>query len=641
MTIKDIAQIAQVSVSTVSKVLNNKDENISEETRKRVLDTVQQYQYSPYKNLLSRLEVSSNTIALLVPDVTLPFFSRLIQAVEQSVRELGYSLMLVNSGGSAAEESRQLQILLHKQVDGIILYPVSGADAGASSETLALLREAKLPFVMANQVREPGISQTYFDFRQAAFSATACLTGKMHRKIGFLCSGDAPMEHFLGGCQQALFQASIPFEDRFCVQFSRQEDGLRRLARLFDMGVTAIVCMGSQSASLLYHYARRCRLSIPDQCSAILLDDSCCPGGFLPTLARVRYPYQEFAGSITQQLRDLIYKTSGVGESRAIAASIELGDSVAVPYGSRGQRSLIVGDLSMDVTLHAPDIPSINGVTVVEQKDLSVGGRAANQAICASYLGGNISLIARMGDDKEGRQIYEYLSDRRINVSGVKIDRRNATGCAYIAATDHGENAVMVHPGANDALDAAQIARHSDLFSGIRFCSCHSAVPQSALVEVFRQCAEQKVDMILKPNHFLPEAYEDQWLSGLFLLIPNEQEIGRLRPELPTLEERMWYYRRKGVRNVLVTLAERGCAYLGSESGQIKYYPTEQVEIVDTAGASDCFIAALMTCLASRPDFDYAIKYANYAATLSVTWSGNISSSDYKSALDLRFGTIY
>lgn len=90
MTIKDIARLAQVSVSTVSKVLNNKDENITEETRKRVLDVARQYQFTPYKNIRDQLSVSSHTIALIVPDVASPFFSGLITAIEQEVRALGY-----------------------------------------------------------------------------------------------------------------------------------------------------------------------------------------------------------------------------------------------------------------------------------------------------------------------------------------------------------------------------------------------------------------------------------------------------------------------------------------------------------------------------------------------------------------------
>ena len=146
--------------------------------------------------------------------------------------------------------------------------------------------------------------------------------------------------------------------------------------------------------------------------------------------------------------------------------------------------------------------------------------------------------------------------------------------------------------------------------------------------------------MILKPNNFLPAEYEAKWLDGLFLLLPIESEIAMLRPELETLEERIYAYRAKGVRNIIVTLAERGCAFLAEGCDRIRYYPTEQVEVVDATGASDCFIAALMTCLSDRADFDYAIKYANFAASLSVTRSGNIASADYKSMLDLHFGAI-
>ena len=100
MTIKDIARLAQVSVSTVSKVLNNKDENITEETRKRVLDVARRYQFTPYKNIRDQLSVSSHTIALIVPDVASPFFSGLITAIEQEVRALGYAIKYANFAAS-------------------------------------------------------------------------------------------------------------------------------------------------------------------------------------------------------------------------------------------------------------------------------------------------------------------------------------------------------------------------------------------------------------------------------------------------------------------------------------------------------------------------------------------------------------
>lgn len=640
MTIKDVARIAQVSVSTVSKVLNNKDDNISEETRKRVLDVAKQYQFTPYKNIREQLSVTSHTIALLVPDVASPFFSGLVRAIEQEVRAIGYCLMLLNSGNDPDEEYNHLLIIMQKKLDGLIFYPVKHSVDGVPEKTLNLLGELKIPYVFADLIREPGAYQTRFDFRQAAFSATKYLTDKMHRKIGFLCYGEELDQRFLDGYRRALYQASIPFDEKMCVHFAQKDDGFIKLSQLFDAGTTAVLCAGSQSAPLLYQYANRCKCSIPEQCSSILLDDACHTDGFIPNLTRVEYPYKEFAKSITKQLNALIYKSSNIEESRTIHVTVGDGSSVSAPYGSRGHRCIIVGDLSIDITLFTSNIPAANAVSVVNKKNISVGGRAANQAICASQLGCNISIIGRVGNDREGHLIYENLTYHRIDVDGIQMDKMNATGCAYIAAAQDGNNIVLVHAGANNALNAKQIRDQAALFQEARFCSCHTAIPQDALVEVFRQCTGNQIDFILKPNNILPAQYEDEWLRNLFLFVPNEAELAALRPELSTLKERMYYYKNKGVRNVIVTLAERGCAYLGENSSQIKYYPAEQVQIVDTTGASDCFIAALMVCLSDRMDFDYAIKYANFAASLSVTRTGNISSADYKSMLDQHFGAI-
>lgn len=640
MTIKDIARIAGVSVSTVSKVLNNKDDSITEETRKRVLDVARQYQFTPYKSIRDQLSVSSHTIALIVPEVASPFFSNLIKAIEKEVRAAGYCLMLLNSGNNQEEEYNQLLIVMQKQLDGLILYPVLCGRDGILEKTAKALEDIKMPCVFADLMREPGACQTRFDFRQAAFSATKSLTDRMHRKIGFFCFGETPDERFLDGYRRALYQASLSYDERLCVSFQEKEEGLRKLSQLFDAGVTALICSGSQAAPLLYLYANRCKCPIPEQCSVILLDDSCHQEGFIPQLTCVEYPYDQFAGSIMRQLNALIYKSSAMEENRTIPTAIEAGGSVSTPYGSRGKRSVIVGDLSTDITLYSGSLPSVNSVSVVHKKNISVGGRAANQAICASQLGCNISVIGRVGNDREGHLIYETLTQQRINVDGIKIDKWKTTGCAYITTAQNGENIVLVYGGANDAINAKQIRLQSDLFVDARFCSCHTAIPRDALIEVFQQCREKQIDMILKPNKKIPAQFEDAWLKDLFLLVPNEGEMASLRPDLPTLEERMQYCKNKGVRNVIVTLAERGCAFLSENSNQIKYYPAEQVEIVDTAGASDCFIAALMVCLSDRLDFDYAIKYANFAASLSVTRTGNISSADYKSMLDLHFGTI-
>lgn len=641
MTIKTIAELAHVSVSTVSKVLNNKDDNISEETRKRVLDIAQKYQYIPYKNIIQKLDVASNTIALITPNLLCPFYAQLIRAIEKELRLMGYSMLLLSSDGRLEEEEKQLQIVLSKQVDGIILYPIQTRAGAIAPRTLSLLEDSSIPFVIASKVNEPNIHQTWFDFHQAAYSATKYLIDKMHRKIGFLCNSNCEDNIFLEGYQQALFQNSIPYEERFLVCFSEEEEGLRRLNRLIEIGITALVCTGSNAAQLLYLYAARFKLSIPSQISIILLDDSCHTDGFIPSLSKVRYPYDNFAHSVAQQLKELVYKTSEVEESQPVFTEIEDAGSINVPFGNQGQHSLIIGDLSMDIHLNVDTIPATNGVTVINSKEFSVGGRAANQAICANYLGGNVCVMGQIGDDREGRLIYEALSARNINVSGIKMNKRNSTGCAYIASTENGENAVFVHPGVNDLMDDSQILKYKSLFEGIRFCSLHTAIPKSALSEALRQCRLQRVDVILKPNNLIPPEYEDSFLNDLFLLIPNESELARLLPGIPTLEERIWYYRQKGIRNVLVTLAERGCAFLAEGSDKIRYYRTQSVEAIDTSGASDCFIAALIVCLSSRPDFDYAIQYANYAASLSVTLTGNISASDTKSLLDLKFGIIH
>ena len=132
ITMKDIAEKVGVSKTTVSMVINNKDSSISEETKKKIYDIIEQTGYIP-NNIARGLNTKkSGSIAIIIPDISNPFFSELSRAVEDIANKLGYNVILCNSDNDANKEKKYVELLISKLIDGIILIPGEESEASAN-----------------------------------------------------------------------------------------------------------------------------------------------------------------------------------------------------------------------------------------------------------------------------------------------------------------------------------------------------------------------------------------------------------------------------------------------------------------------------------------------------------------------------
>ena len=124
VSIRDIAKAAKVSVSTVSRVLNDSG-YVKSSTRKAVLDAIYKMNYYPNAIARSMVKKQSNVIGLLVPYIRAPFFAGLVASVEKKAGELGYTIMLCHTNEDVEKEKEYLNILAERRVDGMIILPVS------------------------------------------------------------------------------------------------------------------------------------------------------------------------------------------------------------------------------------------------------------------------------------------------------------------------------------------------------------------------------------------------------------------------------------------------------------------------------------------------------------------------------------
>lgn len=184
-TLLDVARRAGVSPMTVSRVVNGSGV-VSPKLRARVQQALAETGYVPNtlaRNLRAR---RTDTIALVLPDMTNPFFTTLAHGVETAAREAGYSLLLANSDEREDEEERLVPMLLQRQVDGILVVP-----AGHGGETIRVCREREVPLVIVDRRPEaPGADVIRGDSEGGAYELGRLLIGLGHRQMAVL-SGPA------------------------------------------------------------------------------------------------------------------------------------------------------------------------------------------------------------------------------------------------------------------------------------------------------------------------------------------------------------------------------------------------------------------------------------------------------------------
>jgi LacI family transcriptional regulator len=165
---KDIARDLGVSVITVSKALRHHDD-ISESTRQRVLRRVKELNYQPNRAARSLVTGRSFTIGLIVPDLQHPFFGEIARAIAHFIRTRDYGLIIASSEDDPSVESREVDALIARQVDAVVLASVQTSE---KSEVFARMAQAKMPYILIDR-NFPGLGANYVGVDDVAIGRTA------------------------------------------------------------------------------------------------------------------------------------------------------------------------------------------------------------------------------------------------------------------------------------------------------------------------------------------------------------------------------------------------------------------------------------------------------------------------------------
>jgi ribokinase len=262
---------------------------------------------------------------------------------------------------------------------------------------------------------------------------------------------------------------------------------------------------------------------------------------------------------------------------------------------------------------------------------MNPGGKGANQAVAAARLGGNVTFVAKLGNDIFGSQAFAHLEKEGIDCRHIRTDPSAASGVALITVDQRGENSIVVAPGANALLSAADIIAAQEAIQQSDIILVQLEIPLETVEYLIQLAAERSKRVILNPApaRELPNSL----LKQLALITPNATEA-ELLTGIPvrdpaTASQAAKVLGEKGVPIVIITLGGNGALVWDGKTSTHLLPPP--VKAVDTTAAGDIFNGALAVALGEGMDLPEAVAFANQAAALSVTRLGAQTSAPRRS----------
>lgn len=330
-SIKDVAKLAGVSVMTASRVMNNVG-SVSAQAKAQVLRAAKELEYRPNLTARSLRVHRSHLLGLLLPDIENPVFAALAKHVEEAANRYGYSVMLGNTWEDAAREAKYLEIMMSRQMDGLLVSPVSIGNNES-------IRQFSSPVVMLDRSFNhvcPPPSVTVDNYEVGRLAARhlvslghknfACIPGPLHIDV---------FAERLEGYREELARSGKVLEAVISAgnieKMGYGADFFTELLRIFPARPMALFCANDLTALGAMQAARRHDISIPGELSVVGVDD--IPAGSLtaPTLTTVRQPVREIADAGVGMLVEMIRSRDFSPENIALKPSLVIRDSTG-PY---------------------------------------------------------------------------------------------------------------------------------------------------------------------------------------------------------------------------------------------------------------------------------------------------------------------
>ncbi len=605
MTIKEIAKLAGVSISTVSKVMNHKDSSIRPETREKILRIAREFNYAPYSGAHAPGPATKTpTIGVLVrsADACLA-----LSEIIKCAGKLGYSVLVSECDMDPEQEFRGITALCRAGVDGVLWEPLN-ADSIRYAESF---RATGIPYLFFNTAHSDAAIN--IDFEQMGYDATNELIRSGHEDIACLLFPGTRTERFLTGYRRCLFDAGIPFQEHLVYREIPDE----LIHKITGHMVTGVVCSHFTEATRLYRALYNMHYQVPHDVSLIALRNDSRETVTFPEISTFTTPHFQFGRHLCRELASCIEKPDHAPAPFVNHPTLDSDVTIATPFTKRSKPLLVVGSVNIDYYLKMNRLPTTGKSVITSSSSVHPGGKGINQAVGIAKLGARATLIGTVGGDLDSDLIYSALEKHAIDSAGVRRYADAATGKAYIFVQQDGDSMISVLSGANNHLTPDDIYRDSRYFEACKYCLIQTEIPMDTVITACRQAKACGAATILKPAAC--SALPEELLQYVDILIPNLDEINLLAPE-GTLREQTDHFLAHGIGTVIVTLGADG-SYLRTRDLEMSI-PAVPFHSVDNTGASDAFISALAVFLQEKYPIQKAVRIATYAAGFCITREG-------------------
>jgi LacI family transcriptional regulator len=304
----DVARVAGVSPTTVSRVMNN-TAPVNEQTRTRVLAAIAELGYKP-SAIPIQANVEQRTIALVISDILNPFFAEIVRGVEDEAGTNGLAMVLSNTSEDPQREAQALNALAERPVDGIIVC----ASRISNDALIALHEQNKIPLVVINKnLNHSDIACILIDFENAAYRSAQHLLRLSHTRIAFLSGNSASIPSALKrqGIEKAFKEANLTLHAEWCpASFPNVEGGFQAMSSLLalphDERPTAVITYNDVMALGALHAIRVHGLHVPDDISVVGCDGIAMAAHTNPPLTTIDQPKYRMGQLAMQMLRQII-----------------------------------------------------------------------------------------------------------------------------------------------------------------------------------------------------------------------------------------------------------------------------------------------------------------------------------------------
>ena len=280
----------------------------------------------------------------------------------------------------------------------------------------------------------------------------------------------------------------------------------------------------------------------------------------------------------------------------------------------------VVGSANIDQVSYVKRTPNDGETVFGDSYQMGFGGKGANQAVMAGILGAEVYVITCLGSDVYRDMTIENFKNNDVITDYIQtVD--GSSGVAPIWVDESGQNRIIVIPGANDLIDGSLAIEALENIGKLHVLVGQFEIPMNVNEQVFSYAYKNGVETVLNPAPASKPS--DILFQNTSWFIPNEIEFEEIYGDVFN-ENNLLLFAKNVDTNVVVTLGEKGCAYI--ENNSVKIIKADSVKAIDTTGAGDAFVGAFSFALASKLDIEECLELALQKATNSVTKKGTQSS---------------